>query len=52
MELHSKMLCFNPSKRISREQALEHSYLQVWHDPTDEPVCEEVRRYLHVRRAA
>lgn len=36
------MLCFDPAKRISCEQALNHPYLQVWHDPADEPVCETV----------
>jgi serine/threonine protein kinase len=36
------MLCFDPAKRISCEQALNHPYLQVWHDPADEPLCESV----------
>lgn len=47
------MLCFDPARRISCEQALDHPYLQVWHDPADEPICESVclcwviyRRYL------
>ncbi|KAF7298102.1 Protein kinase domain-containing protein [Mycena chlorophos] len=40
IDLLSKMLCFDPAKRISCEQALAHPYLQVWHDPADEPVCE------------
>lgn len=35
------MLCFDPARRISCEQALNHPYLQVWHDPADEPVCEQ-----------
>jgi mitogen-activated protein kinase 7 len=34
---------FDPAKRITCEQALEHPYLAVWHDPTDEPVCPSVR---------
>jgi len=34
------MLCFDPARRVSCEQALNHPYLQVWHDPADEPVCE------------
>jgi serine/threonine protein kinase len=37
------MLCFDPAKRISCEQALNHPYFQVWHDPADEPICESVR---------
>jgi serine/threonine protein kinase len=42
IDLLSKMLCFDPAKRISCEDALKHPYLQVWHDPADEPVCESV----------
>jgi serine/threonine protein kinase len=33
------MLNFDPAKRITCEQALEHPYLAVWHDPSDEPIC-------------
>ncbi len=36
------MLNFDPAKRITCDQALEHPYLAVWHDPTDEPVCPNV----------
>jgi len=36
------MLCFDPARRASCEQALNHPYLQVWHDPADEPICESV----------
>lgn len=25
--------------RITVEEALQHPYLSVWHDPADEPVC-------------
>ncbi|CCE28226.1 Subtilisin-like proteinase Spm1 [Claviceps purpurea] len=39
LDLLDKMLAFDPSSRISVEQALEHPYLQVWHDPADEPNC-------------
>ncbi|KAG6001128.1 Subtilisin-like proteinase Spm1 [Claviceps pusilla] len=39
LDLLDKMLAFDPSSRISVEQALEHPYLQVWHDPSDEPDC-------------
>ncbi|EIM85103.1 CMGC/MAPK/ERK protein kinase [Stereum hirsutum FP-91666 SS1] len=39
IDLLSKMLNFDPAKRITCEQALEHPYLAVWHDPSDEPVC-------------
>jgi len=39
IDLLAKMLCFDPAKRITCEQALNHPYLQVWHDPADEPTC-------------
>ena len=39
LDLLDKMLAFDPSQRISVEQALEHRYLHIWHDATDEPVC-------------
>jgi len=38
-DLLSRMLCFDPAKRINCEQALNHQYFHVWHDPSDEPVC-------------
>jgi mitogen-activated protein kinase 7 len=43
LDLLAKMLNFDPAKRITCDQALEHPYLAVWHDPTDEPVCPTVR---------
>ncbi|KAG6834897.1 hypothetical protein H0H93_006586, partial [Arthromyces matolae] len=39
VDLLSQMLCFDPAKRISCEQALGHPYFYLWHDPTNEPVC-------------
>jgi serine/threonine protein kinase len=44
IDLLSQLLCFDPAKRISCEQALNHPYLQVWHDPADEPTCDAVSR--------
>jgi mitogen-activated protein kinase 1/3 len=32
------MLTFNPNKRITVEECLEHPYLEQYYDPTDE-VC-------------
>jgi mitogen-activated protein kinase 7 len=39
LDLLDHMLAFDPSSRISVETALEHPYLEVWHDATDEPGC-------------
>jgi len=39
LSLLDHMLAFDPSSRISVEQALEHPYLQIWHDASDEPDC-------------
>jgi len=39
IDLLSQLLHFDPAKRITCEQALNHPYLSVWHDPADEPVC-------------
>lgn len=35
----NKMLCFDPSDRITVRQALEHPWLSSYHDPDDEPDC-------------
>jgi len=39
LDLLDRMLAFDPSSRISVETALEHPYLHVWHDASDEPDC-------------
>lgn len=39
LDLLDKMLAFDPAERISVEHALEHAYLQIWHDASDEPSC-------------
>ncbi|SCU93883.1 LAFA_0F18712g1_1 [Lachancea sp. 'fantastica'] len=41
LDLLEKMLALDPQKRITVEEALEHPYLSIWHDPSDEPVCSE-----------
>lgn len=39
LDLLDLMLTFDPSSRISVETALEHPYLHIWHDASDEPGC-------------
>ncbi|URD96319.1 mitogen-activated protein kinase [Musa troglodytarum] len=39
IDLLVKMLVFDPSKRITVDQALHHPYLASLHDINDEPVC-------------
>ena len=39
LDLLDHMLAFDPSSRISVEEALEHPYLHIWHDASDEPGC-------------
>jgi mitogen-activated protein kinase 7 len=39
LDLLDRMLAFDPSARISVEEALEHPYLAIWHDASDEPSC-------------
>lgn len=34
----SKTLTFDPKKRLTVDEALEHPYLSAYHDPEDEPV--------------
>lgn len=42
IDLLSRMLCFDPARRISCVDALNHPYLAVWHDPADEPNCDTI----------
>ncbi|KAL6073884.1 Mitogen-activated protein kinase [Balamuthia mandrillaris] len=42
LDLLSKMLEFDPARRITVEDALRHPYLATLHDDTDEPVADEL----------
>jgi serine/threonine protein kinase len=39
LDLLSKMLTFNPEKRITVQDALAHPYLSALHEPAEEPVA-------------
>ncbi|WBW71239.1 MAP kinase Spk1 [Schizosaccharomyces osmophilus] len=39
IDLVERMLTFNPDKRITAEEALEHPYVAAYHDPDDEPTA-------------
>lgn len=41
LDVLDKMITFNPNNRISVEQALAHSYLQRYHDVSNEPVAQK-----------
>lgn len=34
-----KLLRFNPTKRLTAEEALRHPYFKQFHDDNNEPVC-------------
>ena len=42
VDLLSKMLVFNPHKRLTAVQCLEHPYLSEYHDPEDEPTSDSL----------
>jgi mitogen-activated protein kinase 15 len=42
LDLLQKMLQFNPHKRISVEEALEHPYVAFFHHPEEEIVCDRI----------
>ena len=39
LDLLEKLLAFNPVKRITVDEALQHPYLEPYHDPEDEPTA-------------
>jgi serine/threonine protein kinase len=42
IDLLSRMLAFDPSKRCTVEEALAHPYLASLHDPEEEPQCDAI----------
>ncbi|CRG95819.1 mitogen-activated protein kinase 1, putative [Plasmodium gallinaceum] len=42
LDLLQKLLQFNPSKRISAENALKHKYVEQFHSIIDEPICKKI----------
>lgn len=42
IDLLENLLTFNPAKRISVGNALNHPYLKLYHDPEDEPIAEKI----------
>jgi mitogen-activated protein kinase 15 len=41
LDLLRRMLCFNPDKRISVEEALHHPYLRTFASPAEEVICRQ-----------
>ena len=41
LDLLKNLLQFNPSKRLSADEALEHPYVSQFHNPDDEPTCKK-----------
>jgi serine/threonine protein kinase len=46
-DLIQRMLVFNPARRITVQEALQHPYFAGLHDPTDEPVCDRAFDFSH-----
>lgn len=42
LDLLEKLLAFNPAKRITVDEALQHPYLEPYHDPDDEPTAQPI----------
>ena len=41
LDLLRNLLNFNPTKRLSAEQALKHPYVAQFHNPEEEPICDK-----------
>jgi mitogen-activated protein kinase 15 len=42
LDLLEKLLQFNPEKRLTADEALEHPYVAQFHNPDDEPICKKL----------
>lgn len=42
VDLLGKLLCFNPDSRLTVEEAISHPFLQLYHDPGDEPTISPI----------
>ena len=42
LDLLGKMLTFNPDKRFTVEECLNHPYFEGLHNPDEEPIAEKV----------
>ncbi|CAJ0639913.1 8463_t:CDS:2 [Entrophospora sp. SA101] len=42
VDMLEKLLTFNPTKRVTVEEALTHPYLEPYHDPEDEPNADPI----------
>ena len=51
LNLLSKMLQFDPRKRINVLDALQHSYLKEYHNPKHEPSCKNKFNFKFEARA-
>lgn len=45
IDLMKNLLHFNPTKRLTVEQALQHPYVAQFHNPDEEPVC---KKKIHI----
>ncbi|KAF7457907.1 putative cell-cycle-assocaited protein kinase ERK7 [Cryptosporidium felis] len=42
LDLLDRLLQFNPNKRISANEALNHPFVSIFHNPSDEPDCDHI----------
>lgn len=48
VDLMKKLLQFNPEKRITADEALNHPFVSLFHNPADEPNCPHpIRLYFN-----